>query len=142
MPFETGPYLAVATICEKVIEDKNGTLSLIGIVDRITANIVAPELPSTMPPVPINLTVVIALKAGQARGRFSLKIRIEEPSGQQQPAAEIPIFLEGEDRGMNALVPLNLLATQEGLYWFDVLFDDQLISRIPLRLIYQPQRLG
>jgi hypothetical protein len=142
MVFQTGPYLAVAALCEKVIEDKQGVLSLIRIVDRIVANVVAPDVPAAMPPIPVSLTAVVILRSGEARGRHSLKIRLEEPSGLQQGTTEIPVFFEGEDRGMNAVIPLQIVAREEGLYWFDVLVNDELLSRIPLRLIYQPQRLG
>ena len=31
-----GPHVALAVICEKVIEDNEGVLSLIRIVDRVT----------------------------------------------------------------------------------------------------------
>jgi hypothetical protein len=38
--------------------------------------------------------------------------------------------------------------TEEGTYWFDVLFspgsglEDRLLTRIPLRVVYQPQPRG
>ena len=37
---------------------------------------------------------------------------------------------------------LNLVAEQEGLYWFDVLLDDTLLTRIPFRVIYQRMTTG
>jgi len=33
-------------------------------------------------------------------------------------------------------------ADQEGLYWFDVIFQNERITRIPLRVIYQPHPQG
>ena len=140
-----GPYLQVAVLCEKALQEQDGVLSLIRIVDRITTTAIGPDAPAEMPPVPVNLTAVIVLKAGQARGRYGLRIGLEAPSGLDAgPDVHLPVFLEGEDRGVNLVVAVNLQAEQEGLYWFNVFFgdDEVLLTRIPLRIVYQPQRTG
>ena len=98
-----------------------------------------------MPPFPVNLTVVIVLKSGSARGRHSIRLTVEAPSGEQLPQeASMPVLLEGEERGVNLLLNLGFQAELEGLYWFNVHFgtQDVLLTRIPLRVVYQPQRLG
>jgi hypothetical protein len=118
---------------------------LIRVVDRIISSAVGPEAPDDMPPVGVNLTAVIVLKSGEARGRHSISLTLEAPSGQQVgDEVVLPVLLEGEDRGVNLVVNMNFQAEQEGLYWFNVLFGTQnvLLSRVPLRLVYQPQRFG
>lgn len=136
MSFETGPYLATAVLCENVIEDKQGVLSLIKIVDRIVAN-AGPNTPERMPPMTVSLFAVIGIKSGQARGSHHLTLRQEAPSGIRKGELSVPVFLEGEDRGNNAILQLTIQTDEEGLHWFDVLFDNQLMTRIPLRLLYQ-----
>lgn len=136
-----GPYVTVAALCENVLVDVTNALSLIRIVDRIDHTHMGSEVPDQMPPVPINLKVVIALKPGDARGRHALKLRPEAPSGQQHVAIEVPVLFESEDRGVNLTANLGMQLDQEGLWWFDVLLnEDQLLTRIPLRLAYNPQR--
>jgi hypothetical protein len=128
-----------------VLHEQDGVLSFIRIVDRITHSAIGPTAPEDMPPVAINLTAVIALKSGQARGRHSVRITMEAPSGQDLgQEVTLPVLLEGEERGANLLVNLGFQAEQEGLYWFNVRFgvQDVLLTRIPLRVIYQPQRVG
>lgn len=142
-----GPYLAVAVLCEKVLQEQDGVLSAVRIVDQLTQGAIGPEVPDDMPGLLINLTALIVLKAGDARGRFAVRLRPELPSGQQMPPAEFAVRFDGaSNQGQALIMPLNLEVEEEGLYWFDVLFvaqrggDDQLLSRIPLLVSYRPQR--
>lgn len=139
---DTGPYLAMAVLCEKVLDEKDGVLSVIRIIDRVTQTVVSPEAPDEMPPASIPLTCAITFRSGEARGRHSVKLRPEAPSGEQMSAFDQPIHLEGEERGANLVVSFTLQAEMEGLYWIDLLFDDKRMTRIPLRVVYQPQRIG
>lgn len=139
----SGPYLTAALLCERVIEDREGVLTAVRIVDRVIQTATGTGTPDTMPPAPVNLTLLIALKSGEARGRHDLQIQIENPSGLRTPLAQaFSILLEGGDRGANLIVNLNFTALQEGLYWFDVYLDGVRITRVPLRLVYQRQETG
>lgn len=137
---DKGPYLAVAVICERALQEQDGVISLIRVIDRITVGASGPDVPYDMPPVPINFTVVIALKSGSARGRHTLKLTPEDPSGLKLNTLEMPVHFEGEDRGANLIVQFGLTAEMEGLYWIDAYFADDLLTRIPLRVIYQPHK--
>ncbi len=137
-----GPFLSAALFCERVIEDKEGVLSAIRIVDRLFFQI--PNLPSgvSRPPLPVNLTMLVTFKAGVARGRSSVKIRSEAPSGLKGSEIAFPVLFEGEDRGVNLILNMGLLAEEEGLYWFDVLLDDQPVTRVPLRVVFHQVETG
>lgn len=115
--------------------------SAIRIVDRLFHQAVGPEAPQDMPPAAFTLKALIVLKSDQARGRHTISLRMEEPSGQQAEIGEMPVLFEGEDRGANLVVDLALSLDQEGLHWIDVLLDEEtVLTRMPLRVIYQPQR--
>lgn len=139
-------------LCERVLQEQDGVLTLVRVVDRHTRVATGPvgEVPDEMPNVVVELTAAVILKPGDALGRYAIKIRPEKPSGQRLPAVEIPVHFEGGqgDRGVNIVLPVALEVDEEGLYWFDVLWSDErggseeLLSRMPLRVIYQPQRLG
>ena len=135
-----GPYLALAAICEKVLNEADGVLSLIRIIDRVIVGAAGSEVPDDLPPTQLNFTVVVSLKSGSARGRHKITLRPESPSGQQMNSLDVPIHFEGEDRGANVIIGFNITAEEEGLYWIDVLFADELLTRMPLRVIYQPRR--
>lgn len=143
--FEEGPYVATAVFCERAIQERDGVLSLIRMIDKITNALAGPSpaVPNEMPPVPVNLTLVVVLKPGGARGRYTVKVRPEAPSGQRLPEVEAPVSFSGApDAGANLLFNVNMIATEEGLYWFDVLLDEQLLTRTPLRIEYSPRRTG
>ena len=145
-----GPHIQVAAFCEKAItEEGTGVLSLIGFVEKITQTAVGAGVPDEMPAFSLNsLTLAICLWADQARGRYSVKIRPENPSGQQMASMTMPIQLEGGPRGVNLITQMNFPIEHEGTYWFDILFspgsgeNDRLLSRVPLEVIYRPQPTG
>jgi len=136
MTFEQGPYIQMAGICEQVIEDKTGALSLIRIIDTITHTEARPDAPTEMPPVTYPMKMVIMLKAGRARGRHELKIVPQLPSGETKTPLIRSVQMEGEERGFNNIINMLFTFTMEGLYWFNIYLDDSLLTRIPLRIKY------
>jgi hypothetical protein len=134
-----GPYLAMALFCERVLKEEDGTLSFIRVVDRVTVSAQGSQVPDALPTIGLALQMVIGLKAGRARGRGTLLVCHEAPSGLQKDIAAVPVLFEGEDRGVNLHVELNFQVNQEGLHWFPVRLDGRLITRIPLRVFYAPQ---
>jgi len=145
MDLSGGPYLQTACLCERVLEEKDGVLSAIRIVDRIGIQAqFAPGQPApAMPAIPVSLWVLISFKAGRARGSYSVRIEPRTPAGLKMPGPTVPVLLEGDDdRGVNLKLNLNFVAQEQGTYWFDVLFEDQLVTRMPLRVIYQPMTMS
>lgn len=132
-----GPYLQAAVLCEKVIEDKEGILSLIQIIDRTTVTVQGPDAPEKMPPVPLNAQLVLMFKTGFAKGSHQVKIRAKTPDGVPLPEVSLPIHLEGDDRGTNLILPVQLVLKEEGLYWFDIFIGERLVTRVPFRLVYR-----
>ncbi len=139
----------MAVLCEKALQEQDGVLSVIRVIDRLTQSATGTELPEQMPPfLADNLTMVVCLKADQARGRYGIKIRPEAPGGFQLPAMEQGIQLAGGATGVNLVMPLILPIGQDGVYWFDVFLtgpapqEDRLLTRVPLEVLYQPLRIG
>ncbi|MBA3884573.1 MAG: hypothetical protein H0X67_02435 [Acidobacteria bacterium] len=128
-----GPFVGVAVFCEKVLREADGVLTLVRVVDRITFQIQA----STPEPPAYPLYAVVMLKAGDARGTFDVSIRSEGPSGQDLGTVKAPLLFEGFDRGVNLILQLPFQPAEEGLHWFEVAVDQQVLTRIPLRAVYQ-----
>ena len=141
-PFERGPYVQIAAFCERVLREGDGTSSLIRIVDRITHTERRPDAPEDMPEVHFPLFLYIGLKAGTARGRHDITITPEQPSGETLPAQTMSINLEGEGRGITLVSRIDIPFRLEGLYWFNVQFGRQLITRIPLEVRYSRMVTG
>lgn len=131
-----GPHLNAAFICERILHEQDGVSSAIRLIDRlfmITGDDGVPLNPAHP------FTVFIAFKSGAARGNFTVALVMEKPSGEQVPLLEAPVLLEGEDRGANIVLQTMFEPDGQGIYWFDVVFEGDRLTRIPLRVIYQSQ---
>ena len=128
------PFVQVAAICQAPMQETNGLFSLIRIMDRVPIGGITDE----MQPQPLNqLSLVVILKAGEMKGKYTLSIIPQTPSGQRLPPLQMPVLFEGDERGVVLCTPLGLVATEEGLYWFDVSIEKEVLTRIPLRVMYQ-----
>lgn len=128
-----GPYLQLAAICENVIEDRSGVLSLIRVIDRVTLTALGPgnlELQA----VEIPLYAVVAFVSGDARGRHDLSLALVGPDGLVRTRLSVPVLLEGDDRSARTIVRFSFRPDQEGLYWMDVALDERPFTRMPLRV--------
>jgi hypothetical protein len=136
MPDESiaGPFVSVACVCQMPMQEVTGQLSIIRIMDRVGIVGTTPQ----MQPQPLqNLVLVVILRSGILRENHKVKIVPVGPGEKKLPANEMSVLFEGDDRGPALILPVSLVATEEGLYWFDVYLEEQLLTRIPLRVIYQ-----
>lgn len=131
-----GPYVQLATLCEKVLQEADGVLSIIRVIDRIIVTAQGSEVPTELPQSNLELTLVVTLKSDDARGRHPVSLRIQQPSSVYLPERTFDVMFEGEERGVNLILRLQLEAV-EGLYWFEVAVNQQLLTRVPLRVMYQ-----
>ena len=127
------PWVQVAVLCQTALQEANGVLSVIRLIDRITLTGTAPELQ----PTPVQLTMAIVLKSDLMQGNYPVKIRSTSPQNVVTLSPEMSFLFEGNDRGVQAVIPAALVATEQGVYWFDVLIEEEILTRVPLRIIYQ-----
>lgn len=137
-----GPFLQMAVLCEKVLREQDGVVSLIRIIDRMTITASGDVAPDKMPQGYITVTIMLGFKAGGATGSHVVDLIIRDPSGDVAQHIQLPMFLEGQDRGVTASLEVGLTIKEEGLYWFDVVLGGRLITRMPLRLVYQRLAFG
>jgi len=132
-----GPYVSLAAVCEKVLQERDGVLTLVRVVDRVMLMPTAQDAPAELPEGgKVGATLVLALKSGDARGRHPVVITSEAPTGVTSPPQRVDVTFEGEERGVNLILNVQLEAI-EGLHWFVVSVNDQELTRIPLRIMYQ-----
>ncbi len=128
------PWVQVAVICQAAISEANGVLSIIRVTDRIGVQGITPE----MQPFPLQtFTLAVLLKSGFMKGKHVVKVMMETPSGERNQIGESTALFEGEDRGVAMVTPLPIVIPVDGLYWFDLFLEEELLTRIPLRVIYQ-----
>jgi hypothetical protein len=143
MNLSEGPYLNAALICERVLEEKDGTLSAIRIVDRSTLTLnralVGPGVPSQVPeglaPI-VPFAVLVSFRSGDASGTFELQLRLERPDGEIRDVTQpTPLYLAGGDQGTNLVVNVAFNAREAGLYWIRVILAGREITRVPFRIV-------
>ncbi len=139
-----GPYLQMAIFCENVLREADSVISLIRQVDRVTTTASGPGAPADMPRLTYKAHLAIAIKSGGARGSREIKLFRERPSGirDTEPLLSLSVLFEGEDRGLGIYGPVEMVFDEAGLYWFDLYVDDTLMTRMPLRVIYQRATAG
>ncbi|MBI1766117.1 MAG: hypothetical protein HYR56_32330 [Acidobacteria bacterium] len=131
-----GPFISAAVLCHMVIEEKDGVNSIIRMVDRLIFT-VSGEAPEEMPSIPVNnLVLFLGFKSGLARDSYLIKLTLSSPSGEETNQASFTALFEGEERGVNVKLQLNLEIKEEGLHWFNVYLHDDLVTKVPLRVIY------
>jgi hypothetical protein len=130
----SGPYLAFAVICERVLRETDQVPSLIRIFDHLLINGPSPQLsPNSVP-----LTIAVGFRAGRKQGKSTVSIRPLSPSGQDLPGIEQPILFQGDqESGANLVGQILFPIQEEGLYWFGIFLDGTELTRVPLRIVYQ-----
>lgn len=132
------PWVQVAAICHTALTENTGHLSVIRITDRITLVGVTPE----MQPMPLQLTMALLLKSDEMQGQYQVKVRCVSPRQQVTDGPEMPFVFGGADQGVQVVLPIGLIATEQGLYWFEVVIQpDEVLTRVPLRVMYQRVQL-
>jgi len=137
-----GPFLQAAFFCEKVLQEKDGVLSAIRLIDQFNLSSSVEGAPDVMPPININLSILVAFKSGGIKGKWEIKVRPVSPSGQELPGFVGPIIFEGAHRGANVIIQYGLLAKEEGVYWFDVMINNKLITKMPLNIVYSKTQIS
>jgi hypothetical protein len=131
-------YLHVATFCEKVLREADGVSSIIRLID--TFNVQGTE--DEMQPIVLPFMVYISFKSGFMRGKQKISLRPKSPKGEDLPSMDFPVLFEGDDdRGPAIGFQVNWPVQEEGLFWWDLYVNDELVTRMPLRVAYQQLRM-
>jgi hypothetical protein len=132
-----GPYLNAALICERVLQENDGIVSLIRAIDRFTITTTGQGAPATIPTGLITFQLVVILRSGIFKGVLPIHIVLTSPNNDILGESFTDVFLEGDDRGANLVSPFQLAVREHGLYWISVYGGDQLFTRVPFRVVYQ-----
>ncbi len=129
------PDIQSSILCDDVRQERNGKFILIGLFDAI----VVQSLPVRYP----RLFMVTRWCSGE--GEFKQRTRILKPdqSTVLVEGQNIPIRLPSpEATATNVEVFLNVEFQIEGAHWVEVLLDDDLSVRYPLRVGIAPKQPG
>jgi hypothetical protein len=129
-----GPFVAMAVFCERLDQQPDGTVDVLGVVDGVSLSRDADpggDAIDAAAPV-VRLLGLVSVRAGEARGRHTLSLRAHFPDGELGATLAKPIELTDRSPGATIGFPFELEARDTGTYWFDVVYDERLLTRIPL----------
>jgi len=131
------PYVTAAFLCERILQEKDDVISALRIIDRLQYRLEgAPQDTKPM----LNLQALIMFKSGPVTGEHDVKIIVENPRGDRKEVYALKVVLNGKDHGQNIIMNMGLGVEHDGLYWFDVVFDADVLTRIPLTVTALPQQ--
>jgi hypothetical protein len=129
--------LTAALFCERILQEKDESLSAIRIADRITVDVVAQaDIPNGVAiPIPTVLLLVFRKERG-VEGRHHITVNGEDPKGLSVFTGQADVVIaEGEGKGANLILRFQFGAKVGGFYWFNVEADGQQMTRIPLEVV-------
>lgn len=129
------PRLRVGTLCERTLEEKDGVLSLIRLIDRLVITAEGVDVPKDLPPGQVEVTIVMSWVNGL--GDYEAKIRVDMPDGGSIESITLPFHLDSFDKVQNHVIRMFIPVRRAGLYWFRFLLGDEVKGEVPLRVIYQ-----
>jgi hypothetical protein len=133
-----GPYVQAALLCERVVQENGGRVTIVRLVDRVVVHTVGTAHSAQVPPTPVSCHAVVILKTGSRPGNYKLRLLLMSPSKRPLREFSLDISLPGEeDQGVNVVMPIQFTAKEEGVYWFEVRLDnDELpLTKTSLRLV-------
>lgn len=135
------PYLTAALLCDDILEEKNGRLSIIRVVTEVTVFAVQENAPEAMPVTKIPVVGLFSFNAGGKPGLYQLHLTVIEPGGtERQPSKPLPVELRHDYFTMNVVVRGDVEIKTPGVYWIRVVLDDREVTRLPLNIRYESQR--
>jgi hypothetical protein len=132
---DKGPYLALAVICERALIEKDDVMSLVRIFDQWNVKGPFQKMPVTF----VSLWVVISMRSGSFRGKAGVSVNPKTPTGVDLPQFQAVIHFgdKGDQQSANVIAQMAFTAEDEGIYWFDVRLDGRMLTKIPLKLVYE-----
>jgi hypothetical protein len=129
--------LNAALICEQVLEDKEGTVSVVRIADRLTIDVVGQLPASDEPVIRVPSTLFLVFRRETAKpSDHRVRLTVTSPSGVESTVGESTLKIgEGLGQGTDLVLRFEFPVSRLGLYWVNVIADDQLLARVPIEVV-------
>jgi hypothetical protein len=124
-----GPWLTAALICESVGQYENGSVAdILGKIDGLEF------LESEADTAFREVFIIVTFTGGETRGTQTVEIVAHPPGRPAQRLHAEEVFFDGPGAGHDIQIKIPIVAAIEGMYWFDVLLDGRLVTRVPFRV--------
>lgn len=134
------PRLKVGALCERVLQEKDGVISIIRLIDRLVITAQGIDVPKELPPGMTRVTVIMCWVSGL--GDYEAKVRVNTPDNEIIESGTLPFRLDSLEAVHNQIVKMTIPVRLPGNYWFEFILNDEVRGRVPLRVIYQRKQVG
>jgi hypothetical protein len=134
-PKVTRPIVNIATVCEKVMVEKDNVVSLIRVVDTffVPEEALAQAQNSFIP-----VTGLIVLRGGDFVGEGELSLAVESPDGKKTDVPDkFPMTFSCSDHSNNVVCNMAISLRHIGTSWVTVLWNGDLLTKFPIKLAQQ-----
>lgn len=133
------PFVVVACLCEKVLTESDGVLSIIRVVDQFTVGAPLAVVERLLPH--LVLTLVLALKSNENVGKHELSIQlVGETKSEEARKLEVE-FPAGPLGAVNIVMQIAIGTVKNfGDKRFDVFFDGGFLTSVPFRVQQGPEQ--
>jgi hypothetical protein len=131
-----GPYVQAALLCDRVLQEDGGRVTIVGLLDRVVAR--AKVLDVQVPATEVSCHAVVILKTGSNPGTYKLRLLVKSPLDKPLREFSLDVVLpDVEDMGINVVMPIKFFAKEEGVYWIEVRLGEleSPITKTSLRLV-------
>jgi hypothetical protein len=129
------PDLQSTLLCDDVRQERSGKFILIGLFDSLGS----PTFPFRQP----RMFVTTRWCSGQGEFRQRTRILGPDMTTPVVQGQEIPVRLrDGEASATNVELFVNTEFREEGTHWVEILLDEDLKIRFPLRVMRRERRSG
>ena len=124
------PYITMASFCERVLTEQDGVLTAVRIIDTLNVQVLNDHLAKSAIE---RVTLLVGLRSGPFKGSGTLKLVAVDADGKpSKNTSTTPVALLGGAHGTNIIVNLGIAVSKSGVYWYEIYFNDQLLTRTPL----------
>ncbi len=132
-----GPYLLMAVLCQRADQDQYGSFNVINVLEQLVVGSDDPDAPVEFPGFRLEAQLVVSLASGERLGDGTITIEPTDPALNRLEAVSQDVRFSGEDHRVTIVSNVSLDVEHTGVYWFNILLDSEILSRVPLRIGYQ-----
>jgi hypothetical protein len=136
MTDSSGPFVAMAVLCDRVEPRSDGAVDIFGIVDGVMLTPEGDDALGLHPAAVLSLNAMLSLKAGSARGEHEVSLQGVYPSGSTGPSVARQVAFTDDMPGVSFVIPLELAVHEAGTYAFEVRCNGLLLTKISLQVVY------
>ena len=135
------PWVIALLVASKVERLDHGSYRLHKTVQALRVGSTDSPPPKEMPPLRFPADILVQLAAGRAVGPHLLRLTVERPDGTRQHLWEEAVEFDDALRTFSSVTNAVLEVMLPGTYWFELWSGDDLLTRSPLTMVYDPAPL-